>query len=85
MGAVPIPGSRLAGAIIFLGRFENNIESFFEYRWRDVGAAMAHEVGHALGLYHLTDGPNRYDALAETPICLDHTNCTGDGFTDSPS
>lgn len=59
-GTVEINNSASAGIFIFAGK--NKIEE----NATDLGIFLAHEIGHYLGLYHISDAENGEDLLTDT-------------------
>ena len=68
--ALPTPGAPTAGVIIGVDTAGDAL-----------GMVLAHEVGHALGLFHLieADGTIR-EPLADTPACSLDADANGDGL-----
>ncbi len=57
---------------------------YYEYFPRIIGLAMAHELGHWLGLFHPTEYDGHFhDALDDTPECVAELDGNSDGRVDN--
>jgi len=81
-GGTPIPlgmhGTPGSGIVIAADMFLSNDDS------KQLGRTIAHELCHALGLFHPTEADGRvFDPLPDTPVCpIDHDQ-NGDGILDA--
>lgn len=61
-GPPGLQGGRYSGVAVAM--------EYFDHYPRTMGAVMAHELGHWLGLFHPTEGTGDYfDAIPDTPKC----------------
>jgi hypothetical protein len=72
-GPVPVPSKRASGVAVTTDGYQRDPEL--------LGHIMAHEAGHYLGLFHLSerDGSS-HDPLADTPECRRDRDANGDGM-----
>ena len=78
-GGVPAslaPGTPSHGVVLALERYRDH-EGFDA---QSAGEAVAHELGHYLGLFHTSEmGGGPHDPLADTPECRREHDANGDG------
>ncbi len=82
-GGIPGPpifqGTASSGVAVSMASYYHYTGSYAQYGVADTAEAMAHETGHYMGLFHLSekDG-NTHDPLTDTPECSNDAN--GDGM-----
>ncbi|HEY2734876.1 MAG TPA: hypothetical protein VGI70_12865 [Polyangiales bacterium] len=81
-GGTPVPfgmhGSAGSGIAIASDMFLSSGDS------SALGRTLAHEIGHALGLFHTTELDGTvYDPLPDTPVCASSRDANHDGLLDA--
>jgi hypothetical protein len=81
-GAILVDGTAGSGVVIAV---DSHLDGSGQVVDTDLmGETMAHEVGHQLGLFHLTESQgDDFDPIADTPECPANQDDNNDGIVDA--
>ena len=81
-GAVMVDGTGASGVVLSV---DSHLDGSGQVVDTDLlGETIAHEVGHQLGLFHLTESEgDDFDPIADTPECPPNHDDNGDGVVDA--